>query len=323
MDSSKHANAVGKEHDVKRTVLLCLAVIVLVSGCSIQKLAMNMLADTLSGVGGEGNAFMRDSDPLLVADALPFTIKLYEILLEQNPTHRQLIMTTGSLFVMYANAFVWAPAEMYPPEEYEAQYEARMRAKSMYLRGRDLLLTGMELKYPGFTEAALSGRISEYLPQLSIEDIDYLYWIGAGWFGAFSLDNFDVELSITAKTAADLMARAYELDPEYSDRTIDDFYIAFHASAPDGYGANRDMVDYHFQRVLDLRGESSVGPYVTYALSVAVPAQDYATFREMIQTALAIPIEDYPEQLLLNTINRTRAQYFWETREELFIEVLD
>ena len=300
---------------------ICAAGLLFASGCSIQKVVINGLADTLAGTGSSGNAFMRDDDPQLVADALPFTIKLYEILLEQAPEHRGLILTTGSLFVMYANAFVWGPAEQYPPEEFEKQYDARFRAKRLYLRGRDLLFTGMELKFPGFTEAALMGKIDEFLPEFTDEDIAYLYWLGAGWFGAFSLDNFDVELSISAKTAAELLARAYELDPEFEDRTLDEFYITFHAAAPAGYGGDPSLVEYHLNRVLELRGDSSVGPYVAYAQAVAIPNQDFVLFRDMIHQALAIPVQDYPDQLLLNTINRRRAQWLWDTREERFLEI--
>lgn len=304
-----------------KAMTLSILVLMFLSACSIQKLAVNALADTLAGSGGSSNAFMRDNDPQLVAEALPFTIKLYETLLEQSPEHRDLILSTASLFIMYANAFVWGPAEELPSEEFEAQYQARLRAKALYLRGRDLLFKGMDLKFPGFSQVALQGKLDSYLAQVTTEDLPYLYWLGAGWFGAFSLDNFDVELAISARTAALILARAYELDPEFQDRTLDEFYITFHASAPEGYGGDPARVEYHLNRVLELRGDSSVGPYIAYARSVAIPNQDFALFRDLIQQALAIEVEQYPNQLLLNTINQRKAQWLWDTREERFIEI--
>ncbi|NCN05539.1 MAG: hypothetical protein GW949_07900 [Spirochaetales bacterium] len=295
--------------------------VVFLGSCSIQKIAVGMIADTLAGTGTSGNAFMRDNDPELVGDALPFTIKLYELILEMDPENRPLILTTGSLFVMYANAFVWGPAEILPFDEFEAQFAARMRAKQLYLRGRDMVMQGVELKYPGFTQAAFEGKLEPFLEKFTKEDVPYLYWLGAGWFGAFSLDNFDVNLAINVKAAADLLLKAYEIDPEYDDRTLDEFLITFHGVVPQGYGGDPTKVEYHFNRVVELRGERSVGPYVALAQSVGVPKQNYPLFRDMLAKANEIEIEDYPDQLLLNTINLRKARWLKENEEFLFLEL--
>jgi predicted anti-sigma-YlaC factor YlaD len=291
------------------------------SSCSVQRLVVGMLSDTLAGTGASGNAFMRDNDPELVGDALPFTIKLYELILDMNPDHRPLILTTGSLFIMYANAFVWTPAETLPFEFFDQQLAARTRARNLYLRGRDMLLRGMDLKYKGFKEAALNGQISSYLPRFTKEDVAYLYWIGAGWFGAFTLDTFDLELAVSARTAADLIFRAYELDPDFDNRTLDEFFIAFHAVAPDGLGANRELVNYHFDRVLEVRGDTSVGPYVAMAQNIAVTQQNFRLFDEMITRAKSIDLELDENQMLLNTINRRKALWLRENQEFLFLEL--
>jgi len=55
----------------------------LLSGCSIKKMAMNMVGNALTGDGG--TVFLSDNDPELVGDALPFAIKMYESLTE--PAH--------------------------------------------------------------------------------------------------------------------------------------------------------------------------------------------------------------------------------------------
>lgn len=297
--------------------LVCFAV----SACSVREFGVNILADTLSQTGTGSNAFMRDNDLLLVGDSLPFTIKLYEIILDQAPEHRDLILATGSLTAMFANAFVWAPAELLPGEYYLEQYAARYRAKALYLRARDLLFRGLDLKYPGASAKLLQGQeVDELLATFKEEDVPYLYWTAASWFGAFSLDNFDAKLSVGAVYAARLMARAYELDPEFDDRTIDEFYITFNAVAPEGFGANPAKVQQHFERVVELRGDQSIGPYLALAEAVAIPTQDFELFRDMVMKARAVPVKDYPDRLTINTLHSRKIEWLWENRENFFLE---
>jgi predicted anti-sigma-YlaC factor YlaD len=116
-------------------------------------MAMKSVSDALTK---DGSSFVFTSDPdyLLVGDALPFTIKMYESLLGTNPEHQGLLRTTGSLFIMYANAFVQKPAEQMPRENIDERQIELERAKKMYLRGLELLYRSLDLKYSGFIEAA-------------------------------------------------------------------------------------------------------------------------------------------------------------------------
>ncbi|MDR0497273.1 MAG: TRAP transporter TatT component family protein, partial [Treponema sp.] len=102
--------------------ILLLCFLPLLASCSINKLAINSVSNALTG-SGSSDVFTRDPDPELVGAALPFAIKMYEALLSQNPNHHGLLLTTGSLFVMYANAFVQGPAEMLDSIDY---YEERI-----------------------------------------------------------------------------------------------------------------------------------------------------------------------------------------------------
>jgi hypothetical protein len=73
--------------------------------CSLKKMAMNTVADTLAAPDG-GTVFTGDNDPELVGDALPFAIKMYETIMASIPRHRGLRLRTGSIYIMYANAFL-------------------------------------------------------------------------------------------------------------------------------------------------------------------------------------------------------------------------
>jgi hypothetical protein len=60
----------------------------LTTGCSVKKLAINKLGDSLAS---GGTTFASDDDPDLVGEALPFSLKLMESLLAETPRHRGLL----------------------------------------------------------------------------------------------------------------------------------------------------------------------------------------------------------------------------------------
>jgi hypothetical protein len=172
-------------------VLLC-AIPALLSGCSINRIATKMVANALTGVGAS-TVFTGDSDPRLVGDAIPFAIKIYEALLDQQPDHQGLILTTGSLLVMYANAFIQGPAQMLPSSKYEERDIALVRAKNLYLRGTDILRSGLEKKFPGFTAAAAEDGLGPVLKKAKKEDVPLFYWTVAGALSAYALDPFNIK----------------------------------------------------------------------------------------------------------------------------------
>ncbi|MCL1993552.1 MAG: TRAP transporter TatT component family protein [Spirochaetes bacterium] len=290
-----------------------------ISGCSINRMAMNAVANALTGEGG-GEVFTGDADYQLVGDALPFAIKLYETLLAANPNHRGLIETTGSLFIMYANAFVQGPAEMLPVAMHEERLVALERARSLYLRGMDILLRGLELRAPGFTDAFNAGDLSGVLPRMRAQEVPLLYWAAAGGLSAFSINPFDLDLGLRISEFYSMIIRAYELDPNFNMGALDDFLMIFYGSVPEGMGGDRSRVDLHFQRAIEKSGGVLAGTFVAYAQVVAIPAQDYNVFREMLEKALAIDLEDSPSNRLVNVLAQRRARHLMENAHTLFID---
>jgi predicted anti-sigma-YlaC factor YlaD len=285
-------------------------------------MAVNAVADALTGEGGS-EVFTADSDPELVGGAIPFAIKMYESLLSQAPDHQGLILTTGSLFVMYANAFVQGPAEFLPPIQYEEEERAMKRAKLLYLRGADILQGGLEKKYPGIGKAsAESGTMAPYLAKMKKADVPVLYWTAAAYLSAYSLDPFDFPLSRKVADAMAYIDRAYVLDPDFNRGALDDFYVLALASLPDTMGGDLSRVETHFERSLKKSGGLLAGPYISYAQAVTVPAQDYAAFKECLETALALDVDADPPNRLVNIISQRKARALLDNAENYFI-VLD
>jgi predicted anti-sigma-YlaC factor YlaD len=282
-------------------------------------MAINAVSNALGG-SGSADVFTGDPDPRLVGDAIPFAIKMYEVLLSQNPDHQGLLLTTGSLFVMYANAFVQGPAEMFSSiDEYEERQEYLNRAKKLYLRGAVILYSALDKKYPGFSEASVwKGTLEDYLKKLKKDDVPLIYWTVAGTMAAYSIDVFDFDLGSKIPDLAAMIARAYEVDPDFNKGAIDEFYILFYASLPEMLGGNTALAKVHFQRALEKTGGLSAGPYVSYAQAVCIPAQDYDAFKANLEKALAIDPDGNPSNRLVNIISQRKARHLLDRAYDFF-----
>ena len=303
-------------------LLVILALLGGASACSINRLAVRALSDVLSNEEGAGGAFAQDNDPELVAQALPFTLKLYDTLLGQDPDNPALLRAAGSAYISYANAFLQTPASMLPPQQYERRENKIRRAKNLYLRGRDMVLRALDLRYPGIETAvrATQGEALEAaLAEVKAEHIAYLYWTAAGWMGALSTDPLDLRLAMSIGQAATLMDRAYALQPEWDNGAIHEFYISYYASLPEGMGGDRDKAREHFAHALQISGGAKAGPYVELALGIALPQQDLNEFISLMQQALEVDIDAAPQYLLVNTIKQRQARWYLENLERFFL----
>jgi predicted anti-sigma-YlaC factor YlaD len=289
------------------------------SACSIKKLAINQVANALTG-GGSGTVFTGDNDPELVGDALPFAIKMYESLLAANPRHQGLRLQTGSLYVMYANAFLQTPASMLPETEYEKQEFTYMRAKNLYLRGRDIILICLEEKYPGLRAGLQKKEYDTALQRTTRKDAPLLYWAGAGWLGGYAIDPFDMDLGITLPAAAALIEKAYKLDPDFAVGALHEFYILYYGSLPEYMGGNLKKARDHFNKAIAISHGKSSTPYLSLATAVTIKEQNIKEFKELLNKALEIDPEATPENRLVNTLNHRKAKWLLEHIDDYFVE---
>ena len=300
-----------------RVLLLFCALTVVLASCSLNKLAVKMLAKTLSS--GDSTVFTGEEDPQLVADALPFAMKFYESLLEQTPENEDLLLTTGSIFTMYANAFIQSPASMLPESEYEQQQQMLARAKKMYLRSRGYLLRALELRYPGFGEDLRGNDLEQALAPMVVEDVPLLFWTSASWLGAFSTDTFDMELLLNLSKPIAVLNRALELDESWSQGMIHDTLISIYGSLPEAMGGSQEKARHHFEKAVEYSGGLSPSPYVALASTVSVANQDVEEFRQLLAQALAIDPADNPDNRLQILLSQEKARWLLGHIEDFFL----
>lgn len=295
-----------------------LVMFLIFQGCSINKFAMNKVADALTSSAG-GSVFTSDNDPELVGDALPFAIKMYESLLSSAPSHPGLQLRTGSLYIMYANAFLYTPASMLGEDDYKKQDFLMKRAKNLYLRGRDIILNGLNKKYDGFLTALDKRDFNNAFRRMKKKDAPFLYWAAAGWMGAYSIDPFDMKLGIHLPKAAAIMERVLTLDKDYEKGSVHDFYISYYGSIPEYMGGDADKAREHFKKAVQFTKGRSLSPYVSLATSVSIKMQDLKEFRSLLNKALKIDPNSDPDNRLVNILNKRKAEWFLDHEEDFFL----
>jgi len=307
------------DRDRPLRIALAAASLVLLASCSIDRLAVRAVADFLSA-SGESTVFTGDDDPELVGQALPFALKIYESLLQSDPGNAPLALATGRNFVSYAYAFVQAPADLLPVEKADEQAAERQRAKRLFLRGREDVLRGLEVRRTGFRALLDAGSVDAALSRVRPDDIDYLYWAGAASLAAFSADPFDFDAIVTLPRAVALLRRVAAWNPGYGAGAVDEIFISFYGSAPESLGGSEEKARESFARAVELSRGLRVGPYVALASAVSVRKQDLAEFRDLLGRALAIDVNaDIPDRLV-NVIGQRKARWMLDHAGDYFLD---
>lgn len=301
------------------TGALLLAVVALFSGCSVERLATNGIADSLAA---SGTTYAADDDPELVGAALPFSLKLMESVLTETPEHRELLAATAAAFTQYAYAFVQEQGDMLALEDTDRAWESWNRARRLYLRARDYGLRGLDVVHPGFS-AGLDADRAATVQQAGKTDVDLLYWTAVSWAGAIALGKDDPALVADLAIVSALIDRALALDETWDRGAIHTFMISYSMARPDMPGDRIVNARAHFDRAVALSEGKSAGPHVSWAEAVCLPQEDRACFESSIAAALKVDPNADPTTRLANTVMQRRATWLAAHLDEWILPPLD
>ena len=301
---------------MRRRVLALPVVLLGLAACSPKRLAVDVLADSLAT--GGGGVFASDDDPELVRDAVPFALKATEALLAESPDHPGLLLSACSGFTQYAYAFPQTDAELVEDDDYARAAALRDRALGLFLRGRDDCLRALELAHPGVGDALRSAPETA-LADARAEEVALLYWTGSSWGAAVSLGLDRPELVADFPAVRALLSRALELDEDYDRGALHAAMISVEA-VPEAMGGSPERAREHFERAVELSDGASAGPYVSYAVNVARPAQDRVAFEHLLRQALAVDPDREPSLRLANRIEQKRARHLLARSDALFLD---
>ena len=303
-----------------RKLLTILAVIALLSSCSVKKMAVNSMAKNMSG--DAASVFMEDNDPVLVGEAFPVILKMMDMLAATAPDNSNIRSTAGSMYVMYASVWLQGKGAMLPYEEWETQKQLYDRAKKHYRRGYDYIMEALELKHKGFKAAFDSADYENAFAGFKKEDAADLYWGGAAVLAGVSTDVLDPDFAADRDGAVKMLFKALELDPDFGNGMLDDIMMQYYASMPEGMGGSMEKALYHYKHGVELSGDNLVSIHVSYATAICTKKQSqegYDEFTAVLEEVLEKDVESVKENRLANIISQQKAAWLLENRDDYFL----
>ena len=295
---------------LKRASALSLALGL--SGCSVQHWAVDKAGDALAG---NSAVVATDDDPDFVRAAAPFSLKLMESLLAQDPGHPQLLLAATSGFTQYSYAFVQLDADILEDQDYKAASHLHERARRLYLRARNYGLQGLEARHPHLRET-LRRDPQAAAGLLRASDVPLVYWTAVAWAAAISQAKDEPDLVGDLPQVDALAASASSLDADYGAGALQTFLISYEMARQ----ARPDVARAHFDRAISLSKGHSAAPFVALAESVCVAQRARAEYLTVLDQAVAIDAERFPDNRLENLIEQRRARWLRDRVDELFLE---
>jgi predicted anti-sigma-YlaC factor YlaD len=283
------------------------------SACSIKKFAINKVGDALAS---GGSTYTSDDDVELVAGALPFSLKLVESLIAESPKHKGLRMVAAQGFASYAYIEVQPKIDRAMVTDIDEAQKLKARARRLYMRGHKQGLAGLEISHRDFAER-LAQEPRRAVADLKKKDVPLIYWTAAGLGMAISTSKDDPAMIARIPEVEALIDRALELDPGWDKGSLHEFFIQLAASKPGKLDV--EQIQNHFEKALELSKGKKAGLFVTYAEALAIPQQNREEFIMLLEKALAIDPDDYPDGRLLNIIAQRRARWLLDRVDDLIL----
>lgn len=282
---------------MRKIILFAALGMTLISSCALFK------AGDLAS-----EAFMREADPALAESAMPTMIKASEALLLASPGKESMALTTASLYVMYANAFLDGEAFLLPDEAYEQRLTLSRRAAALYLRATALLIPFIERRAPlAFdTRSSGMGEHGDALSRFNRKDVPLLYWTASAILAAFASDPMNFDNAARVSGALALFEHARSLDPDWNGGSLQELAITIYGSLPADLGGDVEKAEEAYVLSLASTGSSSPGAFVAYAASVCVSRADRDGFSASLNEALKLA--DRPESALMDSLARRKAR---------------
>jgi predicted anti-sigma-YlaC factor YlaD len=289
----------------------------LAGGCSIKGMAIRQLGKALAG--STGGAFAEESDLKFAGEAVPFSLKLIESLLQEQPDNQDLLLAAASGFTQYSYVWVQQPADFIEEEDFAAAQAERERARAFYLRAHGYARRALEERHPQFA-ATFSRNPEAGAALFDEEDVPLLYWAATSLGAAVSLSKTDPDMIARQPEIEAYLDRASALAPDWDNGALHELHIAYETARPGAGAEGLQRAREHFARAIALQDGRRASPFVSLAESVSVQEQNRAEFVALLERALAIDPDDWPPSRLGNVAMQTRARWLLGRVDELFLE---
>jgi len=141
--------------------------------------------------------------------------------------------------------------------------------------------------------------------------------------GLLAIDPFDMKLGLTVPRAKAMMDRAGQLDQNFQNGAIHEFYVLYFGSIPEYMGGDFQKARQHFRMAVKMSNQKSTSAYLSLATTVSVKEQNIDEFRKLLTRVLKIDPDSDPENRLVNILNQRKARWLLAHEDDYFLEAGD
>ena len=301
--------------DLFRVVALAVIVVPLAGCGAVRGVALKSVASTLSETGG---AIASHDDPDTIEGAIPFTLTLYESLLESLPKHEPLLTAACATYTQYAVGFIAPRGEAMQWDDFEQSQELNARALRLAARGRDLCWRALEIRFPGIGQDLKERRLSA-LRRARREHVPLLYWSAASLGAAIASGGVArPDLLNDWPTVRALGERGLALDDRWSHGALHELMLVVESQG-ELLAGSEERARGHFARAVEMQRGLSPGPHVALAMGLVKNKQDRVEFERLMRQALAIDPDKNPTQRLSILLTQRRARVLLAHVDDMFL----
>ncbi len=224
-------------------------------------------------------------------------------------------LEAAKLRTQYTFAFVMEKADRLIEEDYlggKALYgEALINFEQAVAYGKQAMI----LRHPELQ--SISDWISKEV-SFTVDDIPYLYWLGAAYGGSISSSRGKATWVIQLPIVGYLFHSALEIDPAWNYGAIHSALISYSMARTDLKGNNVAQATENYRLAMHYSKGQDAGAKVSLSENVYVVMQMKDEFVVLLKEVLAMDLENNKELALGNIIARERALWLLSRTDELF-----
>jgi hypothetical protein len=256
-------------------------------------------------IEGGMQALNMETDRQLAEAAFPPNIELLEGMLINDPDNRRLHEYAAQAYYGYAYGFI--------------EDQDRARAGRLYQRGlqhgrKALRLAGLE------ADVSLTpmNDLEQQLQQQGLGSVPALFWTASNWAKWIDMNRDQASSLAELPRAVALMTRVLQLDDNYFMSGPHVFFGVYYGSRSPMLGGDFDKSVQHFDQARRNNRGSLLLVDLLQAQYLERQRFNRQAFHQLLAGIRSVPAERHPEQGLINSIARHKAELFLQLEDEWF-----
>ncbi|MFO0710882.1 MAG: TRAP transporter TatT component family protein [Sandaracinus sp.] len=292
-------------------------------GCDLQLTAASTTV-AVTRRASPGVNYMRDPDT--AEAAIPASLQQMEGLLYLLPDDGTLTATAARAYSSYGYGFLEDHMEQaeYDSADEEVIERWRTRSTLAYVRAREIAIAWLDRRHPegggllAVQRQGLDAFTAHVARFSSEEEAIVLFWAAYGWARYISLHRDDMNAIADVAYVTVIAERVNQLAPSYFDNAPIALRAGLMAAAPPALGGRPADAKVELDRAIELTGRRNLLFLVTEARLIAIPLQDRALYRSLLEETINFDVDSYPEQRLPNLLAQRRARRYLEEIDNFF-----